>query len=94
MKRATLPTQKPGPKKEKKGKSLSDQKLDEILLTITSYSRTVKEEFTIREIIDFSKISQPTVNLGVKLLRERGDLRKVGVDDTRWKRDLYSLDGS
>jgi len=95
MKRAATPTQKPGPKPEKKrkGKNISDQRLDEILLAITAYSRTVKETFTVSEIIDFSEISQPTVNLAFNKLRDRGVLRKIGVDDTRYKRDLYSLDG-
>jgi Fic family protein len=96
MKRAAMPTQKPGPKAEKKrkGKNISDQRLDEILLAITSYSRTVKETFTARDIIDFTEVSQPTVNLALNKLRERGELRKVGVDDTKYKRDLYSLDES
>jgi hypothetical protein len=80
-------------KPKPKPKGVSERKLDEILLSITAYSRTVKRQFVASEIVEFSKISQPTVNLAINVLRERGELRKVGLDGTRFKRALYELEG-
>jgi len=80
------------PKKKQGGKTMSDQKLDEILLAITAFSRTHKTEFTVRDVIEFSGISQPSVNLAFNILRDRGELRKVGVDNSAYKRAIYSLD--